>query len=87
MKGKMNGQAYEFIIAFIGIFITIILWAILNHAFIDIGDTVHDLVDSQEHRDTVRMQQAIFYYSLFFLIIVTFIYVLKVSLAKGDDYE
>ena len=81
---NMKGQAYEFILIFIGIFISIMFWVVFNHAIIDVGDTLYGLVDLQEHHDIINMQQAIFYYFLFFIILISFIYVVKVSLERGD---
>lgn len=86
MRGKeMKGQAYDFILMFIGMFIAIILWVVMNHAYIEVGDTLYDVVDFQEHREIIRMEQSIFYYSLFFVILVTFVYLIKISLKRDVE--
>lgn len=80
----MKGQAYAFILVFIGIFISSLLWVVLNHAYIDIGDTLYNLTESEEHHTIIRSTQAIFYYSLFFLVIFSFLYLLRKSLQRGE---
>ena len=80
----MKGQAYAFILVFIGIFIMSFFWVVLNHASIEVGDTLYSVANTTEHHDIIRMGQALFYYSLFFIILFSFLYLLKMSLNKGD---
>jgi len=85
LKGiNMKGQAYAFIMVFIAFFIVVFLWVILNHASIQVTDTLSNMTNSTEHHDLMNLCKSLFYYSLLFIFIFSFLYLLKLSLERSE---
>ena len=83
-EGKMKGQAYAFIMVFLSFMIVLFLWVILNHASIEVTNTLSNLTNSTEHHDLMNLCQSLVYYSLLFIFIFSFLYLLKLSLERGE---
>ena len=84
ISGRMRGQAYAFIMVFLSFMIVLFLWVILNHASIEVTNTLSNLTNSTEHHDLMNLCQSLFYYSLLFIFIFSFLYLLKLSLERGE---
>jgi len=80
----MKGQAYAFIMVFLAFFIVVFLWVILNHATIQVTDTLSNVTNSTEQQDLMNLCQSLFYYSLLFIFIFSFLYLLKLSLKRSE---
>jgi len=80
----MKGQAYAFIMVFLAFFIVVFLWVILNHATIQVTDTLSNVTNSTEQQDLMNLCQSLFYYSLLFIFIFSFLYLLKLSLERSE---
>ena len=80
-------SGYKLILGFIAIIVIAFLWIVLNEIFVDTGDILNALTSDADTITRNDMAISIFYYSLFFMIIVIAIYLVKNALGENKNEQ
>lgn len=77
-------SGFKLVIGFVAIIIIGLLWIGLNEVMVNVGSVFNSMTTDADTITRNNMGLSIFYYSLFFMIIVIAIWVVKSSLDERD---
>jgi len=80
-------SAFKFIIGIAAIVFITIVWIVLNEGVIEVGSVMNEMVTNNVTGPDIiirnNMMVSMFFYSLFFLIMVVSIWILKTTVDEG----
>jgi TRAP-type C4-dicarboxylate transport system permease small subunit len=88
----MKGQAFDLMVLMVALVIASFTWIAFNHVInaqasptsaAGLGETLYNQVNTTDQHYNIRLGQDLFYYSLAFLIILTFVAILRATSERG----
>jgi len=82
---KMKGLGYELGLFVVVLFVLIFLWIVGYGVFNQISATMNDMVNDSTVKNNINIVDKVVYYSLFFITIAGFIWLVKVALKNKEN--